>query len=136
MPTPQKRDLPYTIYLCIINLKIMNRQVAIPIKNERLCKYFGECDYYEIFETDGINTIKKIFKTPVVQNINEMPTWLEKKGVTDVIAYRVEKEIIFDFALKRINLFIGIPQKLPELLFEDYKNGRLRSDENIIAEII
>ena len=64
-----------------------------------------------------------------------MPEWLLKQGVTDVIAFKVNRDIISLFASKKVNLFIGIKAESSEKLIDDYLNGRLESDKNIIAEL-
>lgn len=70
------------------------RRVAIPIENNVLSEYFGGCHYYEIFEIENDDIRKTTFEIPEVEAVNELPDWLEKRGITDVIAYKVKKEII------------------------------------------
>ncbi len=111
------------------------KRVAIPIANERLSEYFGECNHYQIFEIDKNISDRKMAQMPVGIAITELPAWLEKQGITDVIAYKVDREIISLFASKKVNLFVGIPIESPEKLIEDYLNGKLESDKRIIAEI-
>lgn len=111
------------------------KRVAIPIVNQLLSENFGECHHYEIFEI-GKNVIdRKMAQIPVGITIVDLPEWLEKQGITDVIAYRVNPEIISLFASRKVNLFVGIPINSPEKLMEDYLNGKLESDKKIIAEI-
>lgn len=111
------------------------KRVAIPVVNERLSEFFGECNHYEIFEIDKMISERKTAQMPVGIAITELPQWLEKQGITDVIAYKVNREIISLFASKKVNLFVGIPIESPEKLIEDYLNGKLESDKKIIAEI-
>ncbi|MEZ5106253.1 MAG: hypothetical protein R2757_17260 [Draconibacterium sp.] len=111
------------------------KRVAIPIVNQQLSEYFGECNHYEIFEIDKKILSRQIVHTPAGIVATELPGWLEKQGVTDVIAYKVNKQIISLFASKKVNLFVGIANKNTELLIEDYLNGKLESDKKIIAEI-
>ena len=111
------------------------KRVAIPVVNKRLSEYFGECNHYEIFEIDKKMSRKKTAQMPSGIALNELPGWLENQGITDVIAYKVNREIITLFASKKVNLFIGIPIDSPENLINDYMNGKLESDKKIIAEI-
>ena len=76
------------------------KKVAIPISNNELSEYFGGCNYYEIFEIEGKNIQRKRMELPNVSNITELPNWLESQGVTDVIAYKVDRKIISLFASK------------------------------------
>ena len=111
------------------------KRVAIPIENNSLSEYFGGCNYYEIFEIEGDRIQKKTFELPSVSSITELPSWLEKQGVTDVIAYKVNKEIISLFASKKVNLFVGVPQNTTDNLIDDYLKGKLESDRDIIEEL-
>ena len=72
---------------------------------------------------------------PLGMDVAKLPEWLKEMGVSDVIAYKVNKKIITLFAANKVNLFIGVAKKLPESLIDDYLNGTLKSDKNIIKEI-
>lgn len=111
------------------------KRVAIPIVNERLSEFFGECSHYEIFEIDKKISKKKTMHMPAGFAAADLPSWLENQGITDVIAYKVNREIISLFASKKVNLFVGIRIDSPESLIEDYLNGKLESNKKIIAEI-
>lgn len=111
------------------------KRVAIPIINNKLSEHFGGCSSYDIFEIEGMNIQKKTFEIPSVATAEELPDWLASQGITDVIVYRVKKDIISIFASKKVNLFVGIPINSTEKLIDDYLNGKLESDKNIIKEI-
>jgi predicted Fe-Mo cluster-binding NifX family protein len=72
---------------------------------------------------------------PAISDVKELPLWLKEQGVTDVIAYKVNKQIISLFASKKVNLFVGVPQKKSETLINEYLQGKLESDKNIIKEL-
>lgn len=111
------------------------KRVAIPIANNKLSENFGECNYYEIYEIDKEIISKKTALLPADLTLTDLPGWLKSEGITDVITYRVHSEIIKLFASKKVNLFVGIPINSPKKLIEDYLQGRLESDKNIIAEL-
>ena len=111
------------------------RRVAIPIADNKLSEFFGGCNFYEIFEIEDGEVRKSSVEVPMVDAADELPEWLEQRGITDVIVYKVKKQIISLFASKKINLFVGIRQDTPENLVEDYLSGNLESDEMIIKEI-
>jgi hypothetical protein len=113
----------------------MMKRVAIPIKNKLLSEYLGSCTFYEIFEIEGQSIKKTICKIPTGKSVLELPDWLKQQGVTDVIAYKIDRNLISLFASNKVNLFIGVDAKSPEKLFDDYLNGKLESDKNIIAQI-
>ena len=111
------------------------RRVAIPIVDNKLSESFGGCNFYEIFEIEEGEIRKSSIEIPKVEAIDELPYWLEQRGISDVIVYKIKKEIITLFASKKINLFVGINQDSSENLINDYLNGNLESDEKIIQEI-
>ncbi|WP_372947726.1 NifB/NifX family molybdenum-iron cluster-binding protein [Mariniphaga sp.] len=113
----------------------MKKRVAIPVTNEQLSEYFGECSHYEIFETDGKIVDRKEAKFPAGTVATELPGWLEEIGITDVITFKVNPKIINLFASKKVNLFVGVPIDSPQNLIEAYLQGKLESDEKIIQEI-
>lgn len=111
------------------------KRIAIPIFDNNISEYFGECSYYEIYEINKKVLNKKRVEMPVGITVTDLPAWFEDLGVTDVIAYKVNKQIISLFASKKVNLFVGIARQDPEKLIDDYLNGKLESDKNIIAEL-
>jgi len=113
----------------------MKKRVAIPVTNEQLSEFFGECSHYEIFEIDGKIVDMNEAKFPEGKVASELPGWLEEKGITDVITFRVNPKIIHSFASKKVNLFVGIQPDTPQKLIEDYMQGKLESDEKMIHEI-
>jgi len=111
------------------------RRVAIPVTNHLLSEYFGECSHYEIFEINREILNRKQMEAPAGTIMAELPDWLEKQGITDVITYKVNAKIISLFASKKVNLFVGIPMNSPDTLIDDYLHGRLESNKKIIEEI-
>jgi predicted Fe-Mo cluster-binding NifX family protein len=111
------------------------RRVAIPIVDNKLSESFGGCNFYEIFEIEDGEVRKSSVEVPTVNTVDELPKWLEQRGISDVIVYKIKKEIISLFAARKINLFVGITQDTPENLIHFYLEGNLESDEKIIQEI-
>lgn len=113
----------------------MKKRIAIPIMNGKLSQFFGECSHYEIFEIDGKTVKRNEANFPDGTGVAELPAWLDEKGITDVITFKVNPKIINLFASKKVNLFVGVSVDSPEKLIEDYLQGKLESDEKIIHEI-
>lgn len=113
----------------------MIKRVAIPVENERLSEYFGECSYCQIFEIDGAVAGYQKMQFPAGLVVSELPGWLGEMGVTDVITYKINPKIIHLFASQKVNLFVGVPIDLPGNLIDSYLQGKLESDERIIKEI-
>jgi predicted Fe-Mo cluster-binding NifX family protein len=113
----------------------MKKRVAIPVTGENLSEYFGECSFYEIFEIDGNVTHKWEVRIPEGISVAELPEWLQKMEITDVIAFKISPKLIHLFASRKVNLFVGVPIDSPSKLIDEYLKGKLESDENIIREI-
>ena len=111
------------------------RKVAIPIAGEQLSEYFGQCNYYRVFEIENGVILTNMKETPPDQQIEMLPEWASSQNITDVITYKIDKRIISLFSRKKINLFVGVRVGTPDELIEDYLNGTLQSDKNIIREI-
>ena len=111
------------------------KRVAIPISKSELSEFFGQCNHYEIFEIEKEIINRKMVEIPDGMDVTQLPGWLKEMGVSDVIAYKVNKKIITLFASNKVNLFVGISQKSPENLIDDYLQGILESDKDIIDEI-
>ena len=111
------------------------KRIAIPISGEKLSEYFGQCDHYEIFEINIDSIQKKMAEIPTYSDITKLPEWIANQNITDIVAYKVDKQIISLFAHNKINLFVGVKVNTPNAIIEEYMNGTLRSDYSIISEI-
>lgn len=114
----------------------MKKRVAIPVQAGLLSEYFGGCSHYEIFELERKLIGQYNLPVPDGTGIAELPAWLAKNKVTDVIAYKADREIIREFALRKINLFMGVQVDTPQNIIDAYQQGWLESDATIIKELI
>ncbi|MFZ5939893.1 MAG: NifB/NifX family molybdenum-iron cluster-binding protein [Bacteroidota bacterium] len=112
------------------------KRIAVPVSGNLLSEHFGQCEAYRIFVIGEDEVSSERVEIPPQMEVSMLPGWASALGITDIIAYRVDKSIIALFTPFRINLFVGIPRETPEKLIDDYLNGRLKSDERIISEII
>lgn len=112
------------------------KRVAIPVIEGLLSNFFGQCNHYELYLIeDGIVRSEEI-EIPPKQDIADMLEWIENKGITDIVVHRIDKINIKLFHPHRINIFVGIPIDTPQNIIEDYINGNLKSNQQIISEII
>jgi predicted Fe-Mo cluster-binding NifX family protein len=111
------------------------RRVAIPLADNKLSEYFGQCSHYEIFEIANKTIQSSKVESHSIKEIEKIPDWVAQKGITDVITYKIDKRYIALFGNTKINLFVGVPMDTPETLIESYLNGTLKSDSQIINEI-
>mgnify|MGYP006288479523 CR=1 FL=1 len=100
-----------------------------------MSEFFGECEAYEIYDVEQKILGRHFAGIPQGIAMEELPGWLEKLGVTDVITYKVNPKIILLFASRKVNLYVGIPSDSPQNLIDEYLQGKLESDERIISEL-
>lgn len=112
------------------------KKVAIPVTKGLLSEHFGQCNHYEFFLIDNGLVRSEEIEIPLKQEIAELFEWLETKGINDIIVHRIDKNMIKLFSPNRINIFVGIAIDTPRNLIEDYLNGNLKSNQQIISEII
>ncbi len=111
-------------------------KVAIPVTMGLLSENFGQCNHYELFLINNGLVRSEEIEIPPKQNIADLLEWAEINAITDIIVYKIDSNLIKLFQPKRITIFIGIPIDTPRNLIEDYMNGTLKSDQQIISEII
>ena len=106
-------------------------KVAIPVINGKLNNHFGHTQEFYVFEITN-NTINdpEILKPPEHEP-GVYPKWLADMGVTDVIAGGMGHKAISIFNHNKINVFVGVPQKSPDELAEDFMNGTLETSDNV-----
>jgi hypothetical protein len=111
------------------------KKVAIPVLNGKLSQYFGQCSHFLVFEGKRGNTPGQRLDSPLFNSAAEIPAWASKLGITDMIVYKIDPELLPFFIKNKINLFVGVSSDDPSRLFDDYLNGRLNSNEKIIREL-
>ncbi|GAB4296013.1 MAG: hypothetical protein Kow0068_20490 [Marinilabiliales bacterium] len=111
----------------------MNK-AAIPILNGVFCEYVENCSQIAIFNIKDNHIV--FIDRPEGLETNQIPKWLVNIGITDFIFYKCNKKIFDNVIQLKLNVFVGIKPGNLEEIFQDYVNGRLVSDENIINEIL
>ena len=77
-----------------------------------------------------------VLQVPDKRDINTLPGWAARQGITDIITYRVDKRILSLFVKNKINFFIGVPVDEAGNIINHYRDGSLKSDDKIIREIM
>ncbi|MBN1185080.1 MAG: hypothetical protein JXB49_22530 [Bacteroidales bacterium] len=112
------------------------KKLAIPIEKGKLSEYFGKCNHYQLFLIDESGIRSKDLKVPPREELIKLPEWASKQGITDIITYKIDKQIINEFTNYKINLFVGVEITFPDQLVIKFLNGKLKSNKTIIHEII
>jgi len=113
----------------------MIKRVAIPLNEGKLSEYLADCSHYHIYEIDGVNIEHSSLQAPALKGIEELPLWIADQGITDIIAFKMDRKIVSLFTGYKINIFLGAPFVSPRELITEYVNGRLTSNEQVIKEI-
>jgi predicted Fe-Mo cluster-binding NifX family protein len=108
----------------------MNKKIAIPMENGKLCAHFGHCEYFAIVNIEN-NEIKDIQEvTPPEHQPGLYPRWVASFGVTDVIGGGMGQKAIDLFNQQNINAFVGAPMKPARDLVSDFIADRLTLTAN------
>ncbi len=108
------------------------KRIAIPILNGRLSKHFGECSHYMIFGVEESDIRSYNLEVPANSDLQNLPAWVAEQKITDIIAHNIDKRVIDLFARHKINVWVGAPDEAPALLFKEYLEGTLTSNENVL----
>jgi len=105
-------------------------RVAMPITNNVLSVSFEHCDQFAIYTLKGGKITKKELLINSETEPELIPDILENKGVTDVIANKITTHTIAILNTKKMNVFIGVTQKYPKGIIQDFLNGCLSTKDN------
>jgi predicted Fe-Mo cluster-binding NifX family protein len=101
----------------------MKRKIAIPVENGIMTGHFGHAPFFALIEMDGENIVKDELLIPPTHEPGVLPAWLNRLGVTDIIAGGMGQRAIQLFQSNNINVFVGAAQKTAtELTLELVKN--------------
>ncbi|MDD2437272.1 MAG: NifB/NifX family molybdenum-iron cluster-binding protein [Massilibacteroides sp.] len=108
----------------------MNKKIAIPMENGKLCAHFGHCEYFAIVnvENNRITGIQE--KTPPEHEPGLYPRWIAAQGVTDVIAGGMGQKAIDLFNQQKINAFVGGPVQEAKEIVEAFLADNLTLKAN------
>lgn len=109
-------------------------KVAIPIKEKNISKYFGQCSYYEIFSINNGKITQKLTKIPTVSKMQEIPLWIKEQNIDTIITYLMREDLLNAFIQNKINVFVGVPRKTGDELIQEFLDGNLHSNSNILIE--
>jgi predicted Fe-Mo cluster-binding NifX family protein len=108
----------------------MNKRIAIPIENGKLCAHFGHCEKFALVDISDHSVISVEEIVPPEHQPGLYPRWIAGFGVTDVIGGGMGQQAISLFNQQRINVFVGAPIKGPKELVEDFLSGQLSLNVN------
>jgi predicted Fe-Mo cluster-binding NifX family protein len=108
----------------------MEKCIAIPMENGKLCAHFGHCQYFAFVTVvdSKITDIKELVPPEHVPGL--YPRWVAGFGATDVIAGGMGQKAIDLFNQQNINAFVGGPMKGAKEIVEDFLADKLTLNAN------
>lgn len=107
--------------------------IALPTSDGRLCKHFGHCERFTVFEVDQSKK-KIIAKTVLVPPPHEpglLPKWLHSEGVNTIIAGGMGQRARSLFAQAGVEVVVGAQSGEPESVVNAYLSGTLVTGDNV-----
>ncbi len=80
------------------------KRVGIPLSNGKLSENFGKCVNYQLFDIKDDFVENTTIEMPVFKNIDELPVWIAKLKITDIIVGNISRKMINEFHSKTINI--------------------------------
>jgi predicted Fe-Mo cluster-binding NifX family protein len=105
-------------------------KIAIPVTEGKLNQHFGHTQNFYVYEVDNDRILSLDKIDPPVHQPGVYPKFLADLGVTDVIASGMGQKAISLFNQNKINVFVGVPIKDPDLLVQDFIEGTLETRDN------
>jgi predicted Fe-Mo cluster-binding NifX family protein len=107
------------------------KKIAIPVSNGSLSQHFGHCEHFAIYEAEsGVVKNQVLLDAPPHQP-GLLPRWLADHGATDILAGGMGQRAIALFNQHGVNVYVGVPNKTPDKLMEDFLAGKLVTNENL-----
>lgn len=101
----------------------MKKKVAIPLENGVLSDRFGQASLFSVFDIEGDLIVNQEILSPPEHEPGILPKWLIEMGITDIIAGGMGQQAIQHFLNNNITVFVGVDQKSPMQLVEDFLNN-------------
>ncbi len=109
----------------------MKKLFAIPTEGGKLCAHFGHCEKFAIVETDENKVVKVDFLTPPVHQPGVYPKFLADNGISVIISGGMGIKAQDLFTQNNIEVCIGVNAETPELLVQQFLDGKLNTGENL-----
>jgi len=112
------------------------QKIAIPVFNNKDVNVFGSCLYYKVYTIEEEMPLEELvfhkLLLPKEFSVYDLPDFLSNAGVTDLVLYTLPTEIIKLFAIKKIQVYIGIRESESKEILKQMVSGTLRSNTLII----
>ena len=105
-------------------------KIAISTEGDSVSAHFGRCPYFTIIEVDDCKVIgKEVIDNPG-HHPGFLPQFLNKKGVSTIVAGGMGQRAVDLFAEAKIKVVIGVSGKIDQVV-EKLQNGTLEGGESL-----
>ncbi len=111
------------------------RRIVIPVENNKLSEHFNRCSLYLIVEIYKEHISMKEYRSSRINDNEELVNWLINIKASDIVTYNIDKEVVNALINTKISLFVGITISNPNVIVENYLNGKLKSDLKMIGAL-
>lgn len=123
-----------------IVIKSQNRMmhVAVPVKEGCLSHSFDLSHSYEdtlcfdVFHVMKDKIIEEITIVDLSMDFKKFEEWCINNKITDVIGFKIGKDVIKILNKNKINVFLGVKQKSPKMLVRELIDGTLITNSKVI----
>ena len=102
------------------------KKIALPVKDNKLSRHFRHCEKFYIYDIENTKVVNEIQAIPPPDEPGLLPKWLHRHLITDFIAGGMGSRAIRHFNQRKINVFVGAPEKSPSELVKSHLNGSLK----------
>ncbi|MDN5290718.1 MAG: hypothetical protein PWQ06_957 [Anaerophaga sp.] len=108
----------------------MEQKIGIPVVNGILSAHFGHCQYFLIAVVVDGKVKDVIEEVPPPYEPGVIPSWLSSKGVNTVLVGGIGQKAVNLFRQFGVNVVIGVPEKNPRELIDDFLSDTLITGDN------
>ena len=107
------------------------KMLAIPVSDGRLSAHFGHCEQFALIETKQGEIIRIVMKNPPAHEPGVLPQWLHEQGAQVIIAGGMGSRAQDLFHAQGIEVVVGAPADLPEVIARQYLAQNLVTGDNV-----
>jgi ATP-binding protein involved in chromosome partitioning len=100
---------------------------AIPVQDGQLSPQFGQSRQFSLITVKENHIIDHIEASPPDFKPGILPAWLDRQGVTHIIAFDMGEQARKFFQRKGISVITGVPALSPQTLVEQYLANQLQA---------
>lgn len=108
----------------------MEKRIAIPTVDGKLCSHFGHCESFYFADIKNNQIVGEIMITPPDHEPGLYPKWVKAQGASLVIGGGMGNKAQQLFAANKVEYIVGAPTIAPREVIEHYLKGELKTSGN------